>query len=198
MAKETMAEVLPRVINSLLRGVHTAIPGKIEKYDRSTFRAEVTPSVKHLTMKNKEIEIKPISDVPVLMFGGTSGIVDVELVKGDNVLLIICESGIGGWKSSKGNKQIAPDDLAHHELTNAIAIPCVIPDGKIPEYTSIPRIKIDKNKDITVSTPLGNLTLATGDSVIWQPNILPSCLFTKTPHGGTGAGISKLKGGTPV
>jgi hypothetical protein len=37
-------------------------------------------------------------------------------------------------------------------------------------------------------------TLKTGDASIWMPNILATCLFTGAPHGGTGAGIVKLKG----
>ena len=147
---EKLAEVIPNVINSLLRGVHTAVPGKIEKYDRDTFRAEVTPSIKHLTLRNQEIEVKPITDVLVLMYGGSSGIVDIELVKGDPVLLIFCESGIGAWKSSNGSRQVAPDDLSHHELNDAVAIPCIIPDGLLDSFANVSRIKIDKNGDLTM------------------------------------------------
>jgi hypothetical protein len=158
--KETMAQIIPRIINSLLRGVHTAIPGKIEKYDRTTFRAEIAPLIKHLTINNQEIEIKPLTDVPILMIGGNSGIVDIELVKGDNVLILICESGIGGWKSSSGDKQVSPDDLSHHELNNAVAIPCLVPDGLINSFTNVPRIKIDKNGDMILQNSNGNIKLS--------------------------------------
>lgn len=193
---EKLSEVLPDVINALIKGVHTAIPGKIEKYDRNTFRAEVTPLIKHVTLKNKEILIPTLTDVPVLMIGGSSGLVDIELVKGDNVLLIICENGIGGWKSSYGTKQVSPDDLSHHELNNAIAIPCLIPDGKVNSFKEIPRIKIDKNGDVAVGTPLGNLTLATSDASLWVPNTRTICPYDGLPHGGSTAGINKLKGGS--
>lgn len=157
--KETMAEVIPNAIRSLLRGVHTAIPGKIEKYDRDTFRAEITPLIKHLTGKNVEVEVKPITDVPVIMIGGSSGIIDIELVKGDNVLILICESGIGAWKSSNGTRQVAPDDLSHHELNDAVAIPCLIPDGLVNTFANIPRIKIDKNGDLTMSSGNGKIVI---------------------------------------
>ena len=36
--------------------------------------------------------------------------------------------------------------------------------------------------------------LASGDAVPWAPNILPACLFTGVPHGGSGAGVVKLTG----
>lgn len=38
------------------------------------------------------------------------------------------------------------------------------------------------------------LVLKSGDATLWAPNVLPNCLFTGTPHGGTVAGIVKLKG----
>jgi hypothetical protein len=41
----------------------------------------------------------------------------------------------------------------------------------------------------------GAVTLKTGDSSSWSPNILPNCLYTGAPHGGSGGGINKLKGG---
>jgi hypothetical protein len=42
----------------------------------------------------------------------------------------------------------------------------------------------------------GNLsiTLNTIGASLWQPNILPACLFTGAPHGGTGGGVVGLKG----
>ena len=41
----------------------------------------------------------------------------------------------------------------------------------------------------------GALILKSGDSSSWKPNIQGTCLFTGAPHGGSGAGIAKLKGG---
>lgn len=43
--------------------------------------------------------------------------------------------------------------------------------------------------------PLGGISLKTGDSILWQPNILPACIFSGVPHGGLAAGITRLKGG---
>lgn len=46
-----------------------------------------------------------------------------------------------------------------------------------------------------ITMTAAGITIATGDSVIWQPNILPVDPVTGVPHGGAGAGIVKLKGG---
>jgi hypothetical protein len=146
---ETLAGTIPGIIQQLLSSVHTAMPGKIESYNRSTFRAKVTPLLKHVTNKNAEIAYQAIEDVPVLVFGGSAGIIDVELQKGDNVILIFMESEIGGWKSSKGDKPVSPEDLSHHEINNAIALPCVVTDGQ--NFSNTPRIQMDKNGKITIN-----------------------------------------------
>ncbi len=39
-----------------------------------------------------------------------------------------------------------------------------------------------------------NLVLQTVTSALWNPNILPNCIFTGAPHGGSTAGITDLKG----
>lgn len=165
MSDETLAEIIPFIFSALMAGVHTAVPGKIESYDRDKFRAKVVPSISHITIKNQEIEVPSITDVPVLMIGGTSGIVDIELVKGDNVLLIFSETGIGGWKSSNGSSQVAPDNLSRHERSDAIAIPCIVPDGQISSFSNVPRIKIDKNGDSSMVNSNGSVILKSSGQV---------------------------------
>jgi len=165
MSTETLAEIIPYVFASLMSGVHTAIPGKIESYDRDKFRAKVTPLVSHITLKNQEIEVPSLTDVPVMMFGGSTGIIDIELVKDDNVLLIFSESGIGGWKSSTGKKQVAPDNISHHERSDAIAIPCLVPDGQLSSFSDIPRITIDTNGDVSMVNSGGDIILSSNGQV---------------------------------
>ena len=51
--------------------------------------------------------------------------------KGDGCLLLFSEVGIGRWMDARG--EIAQDDLAHHNLTDAIAIPGLFQKSKIPQ-----------------------------------------------------------------
>lgn len=157
--KETLAEIIPEVFKALLGNVHTAMPGRVESYDRDNFRADIIPGLSRLTQKNQEIEIPTITDVPVLMYGGLAGLIDIELQKDDPVLLIFMEAGIGGWKSSDGTKQVAPDDLSSHELNNAICIPGIIPDGFIDSLAEVPRVKIDADGTVTTITNKASIVL---------------------------------------
>lgn len=51
----------------------------------------------------------------------------------------------------------------------------------------------DKNSNEIQMTATG-ITLKTGDATTWQPNFLGNCIFSSAPHGGSVAGIIKLKG----
>lgn len=144
---ETFSQTIPDVIRRLLSSVHTAMPGKIESYNPDTKRAEVTPTIKHVTKNNVELDYQTISDVPVLQYGGKSGVIDIEFQKGDPVLLLFCESEIGGWKGSDGKTRVAPESLSHHQITDAIAIPGIMPDRL--NFTS--RVKIEKSGRVTIN-----------------------------------------------
>lgn len=62
------------------------------------------------------------------------------------------------------------------------------------------KITAAKNIDLTdvngnaVSLSTTGVELKTGDAALWMPCIIGNCLFTGAPHGGTAAGIQKLKG----
>jgi hypothetical protein len=58
-------------------------------------------------------------------------------------------------------------------------------------------VQVSAKGDIRLSTLEGNIYLqsGSGDTALWQPNILPNCMFTGAPHGGQSGGITSLKGG---
>ncbi len=56
------------------------------------------------------------------------------------------------------------------------------------------RVLMKADGSIEVDSTVG-ITIKTGDASAWLPNILGNCAFTGAPHGGSVAGIQKLKGG---
>lgn len=69
-------------------------------------------------------------------------------------------------------------------------------DGSVEVENTKGKALLDESGNILLSSLTGTLTLATIDAALWQPNILPNCLFTGAPHGGSAGGINNLKGGT--
>jgi len=77
-------------------------------------------------------------------------------------------------------------------------------DGGTPDGYNGPTDRViykDAKTSITVNKTTGEIrvkgftvVLESGDGSTWLPNVLPNCLFTGAPHGGTLGGIVKLKG----
>ena len=105
-------------------------------------------------------------------------------------------------KSTVGSSSSYPDTKFRY-FKNGICIGVDSSDSNPEVFISHPKtqiivksdgsVTIDSMGSITIQT-LQDLILKTLDSGLWQPNILPNCLFTGAPHGGAGGGILKLKG----
>ena len=65
-------------------------------------------------------------------------------------------------------------------------------DGNIILKKGISKIQIN-NFGITIESTQ-QISLKTGDASNWKPCIIGNCLWSGAPHGGTLAGITKLKG----
>lgn len=130
----TLAELLRGAIDRRLSGLRTAMPGQVVSFDGATGKAKVQPIIDDIAPDGqiesgeRVVEKLPIiNDVPVLMFGAGGGghKIRFALRPGDIVLLIVCSSSIDKWLSAgKGGD---PLDDRHHDLSDAVAIPGLLP-----------------------------------------------------------------------
>ena len=118
-----VVETLENWLDDQLFDVHTMIPGQILNYEGHTTRkATVQPQVKLRNRFNKIVDIQPITDVPVMFPSSSNFNMLFPLNRGDGVLLLFAESGIGNFLNST-NEIVDADDLNRFELTDCIAIP---------------------------------------------------------------------------
>lgn len=116
------------LIDRLMLGLNTAMPGVIDAFDEDTQTATVLPAIQMKTNIDGEvnyIDLPPILNVPVLFpFVSTAGFALTFPVKrGDNCLLIFSQRGIDNWHASGGVQP--PEEgvgVRHHDLTDAFAI----------------------------------------------------------------------------
>lgn len=108
-------------LQNKLEDLHTAIPGSVQSYNEETRLAVVKPSVKLRSMHGGSLDIPPIAGVPVIWPGNGDFSLVGNLSKGDGVLLIVSEAGIGNWIAGSGVADA--DDESRHTLTDCIAIP---------------------------------------------------------------------------
>lgn len=113
------------LVQAMQGNMHTAFPGRIEKYDFTTQKAEVKPLIKHRYRNGDEQELPKISDVPVVFMRTLEAYVILPVKKGSTVLVICAERSMDNWLSQGG---IASPGLTHQfSLSDAIAIPGLFP-----------------------------------------------------------------------
>ena len=118
--KPTIVEALEGFLESKLRDLHVALPGRVESYNRALQAADVQPLIKqgHTGEDGtRALDSLPVVPrVPVVFSGMT-----YDLEKGDTVLMIFSHSSIDKWLSN--GSLVDPLDDRHHDLSDAIAIP---------------------------------------------------------------------------
>jgi len=129
--KPTMPEVLRLMLESWARDIHTAIPGRVESYDRAKQVADVVPVIRDARPDEAgETELfdpPVIPNVPVQMPRGGGYALHLPLVKGDHVILLFQESAIGHWRES--GEIAEPGDLTRFGFGYPIAIPGIAPNN---------------------------------------------------------------------
>lgn len=116
------------IIDRAMRGINTAIPGKIISFDPSTQTATVQPGVKMKTRIDGEEghEAPPnILNAPVLFpFASTSGFaLTIPIQAGDPCLLVFSQRSIDNWHD-RGGVQPTEEGVGsrHHDITDAFVI----------------------------------------------------------------------------
>lgn len=121
----TIADVISRAVSSILGSVHTSFPGKIDKYDYATGKADIQPLIGRRYNDGSTLDMPIIPSVPVVFPRCSAGSVSFPLTRGDGVLVVCCERSIDEFKS-KGGK-VVPEDGRRFDLSDAVAIPGFFP-----------------------------------------------------------------------
>ena len=136
MTTPTDAEILAEAIRSRLLDVHTALPGKIVKYDKATQLADVQLMIKRALLNDKNAVVNEdlpiLPDIPVAFPRGGDFFVSFPLAAGDHVMVIFQESSIDAWQSQGPTSlPVSPGDSRRHSLTGGVAIPCMYPNTDV-------------------------------------------------------------------
>lgn len=164
-------------LNSKLEDVHTAMPGKIVKYDEDNKIADVLPLLSKITIKNVEVPLPVIPGVPVIFPSGKSFELSWEVQKGDGVLLVFSEAALGAWVNSDGTKQISPESKHRFSETDAMAI--VGLSSKV--LTPALKMYIDKTGKMTIGS--GSSPFVKGDALDTFFNVLLNDTWMLLPAG---------------
>lgn len=110
--------------NSLLH-LHTALPGRVEKYSYKKQKASVKPLIKAKFPDGKILELPVITNVPVSFTRSGQASLTFPVSKGDTGLLIFAERSLDVWLSKGGD--VLPLDSRKFDLSDAIFFPGLFP-----------------------------------------------------------------------
>lgn len=130
-------DVLEKFLGSKLKGMHTAYPAKLIKYDAVTQKATIQHSIK-FKFKGKEASesYANIIDVPVHLPRGESYIDFAPIQEGDLGLAIVVERSLNEWSYGNGNPTY-PNEERMFDLSDSCWIPGLYPFSR-PWAGSIP------------------------------------------------------------
>ena len=113
-------QTVKRTIEKSINGIHTAFPGRIEKYDPKKNLANVQPVMKFKKPNGEVIDYPLLTGVPVWFpqTAGQKATIAFPIKKGDECLVVVSERSIDYWMQGKETST----DLMF-DLTEALCIP---------------------------------------------------------------------------
>lgn len=123
---QEFVQAVTQAIRDNLKGVHTAIPGKILDFDADKGMATVLPAMKFKKPDGQKIDFPQITGVPVLFpqSMNQNATIAFPIKAGDGCLIVVAEQSIDYWMYG----QETDTDLSF-DLTNAICIPGLFKDA---------------------------------------------------------------------
>lgn len=127
----TLAEVVRGTVTSYLEGVHTAIPGKVVRYDKTKQQADVQPLVQVAYFDeegDRVVENLPvIPNCPVQFSGGGGVAVTHPVAVGDEGMVFFSEACLDTWLSSGSTDPVDPTHDRRNHLADGVFVPGVYP-----------------------------------------------------------------------
>jgi hypothetical protein len=129
--KISFAQLLKQAIDNHLLDVHTALIGRIEKYDASTQLADVQPLLKRTIKTNdggvKQEDLPLLVDVPMLFPRAGGFFISLPIEIGDYAQVIFNETSIDDFFTESVSNI---DSACRFTLHGAVAFPGIYPQAK--------------------------------------------------------------------
>lgn len=132
----SLAEVIRHFTNRDLDEISTAFPAMVLKHDAERNEVDVLPLVLAHTRESSDrkvlTEYAVLPGIPVCYPRWGKVHMRAPLAKFDHVLCVTCESSIGAWRESAGDRPVDPQDHERFNPGFSVAIPGFYPQRKLP------------------------------------------------------------------
>lgn len=139
-----LAELLKQAIDNRLLDVHTALIGRVQKYDAQTQLADIKPMLKRHTDLDEE-DLPLLVDVPLLFPRAGGFFISLPIQVGDYVQVIFNESSIDDFLCESTSRI---DSTGRFTLQGAVALPGIYPLSKALAGAHKANLVLGKDKGI--------------------------------------------------
>lgn len=163
----SLGQVVRKAIEAQVAALRVSLPGRIEKYDPATRRANVKPLVRDVYFDMDGVRqadsLPVVTDVPVLFPGGGGYSLTFPVAVGDPCLLLFSDSSLDVWKARGG--EVDPLEVRPHDLSNAVAL-VGLQDFAHATAAHADNVALGKSDGACVElTPAGDVLLHSGGAV---------------------------------
>lgn len=120
-------ESINAIIGAHLAEIHTALPGKVVRYDAATGKADVKPVILRFYEGEDggEIEVPypVVTNVPVMFPRGGGAFVSLPLKPDDPVWLLFSQRSLDRYLETDGTQEVDTEDARRHHLSDALCYP---------------------------------------------------------------------------
>jgi len=163
----TWADVIQGAIDARLGDVHTALPGRVESFNKTTQRASVQALVRRPYYDengDRQTERIPVfQDVPVMFPGSGKNRMTTPVKSGDLVLLVFASASLDLVLSQ--GVETDPKDDRRHSLSDAIAIPGFYTFTSLPTTAPDDAVVIHAEDEVRLGGPGANKALTRATDV---------------------------------
>ncbi|MFU3046012.1 Gp138 family membrane-puncturing spike protein [Pseudomonas paraeruginosa] len=111
---------MARALDSRVKRLHTALPGRVLSFDPQWQTASVQPLIDQVLVDGTRVPLPVLADVTVQFPRGGGFVLTFPVRPGDECLLLFNERCIDGWWQS--GEPSEPLDYRQHDLSDAVAI----------------------------------------------------------------------------
>ena len=151
---DNVSDWLEFSVRQMLKNIYTSMPGIVDSYDDSTKRAVISMGLTSVTTDGTQVDYPLLNDVPVLFQSTSKFILQYPIEKGDTVLVLFTQRGIGAFKESYEKSE--PGAQSFFSMHDAVALP------GFGTLTNTPA----KSDAITIQTTDGVTYLSLEDGVL--------------------------------
>jgi hypothetical protein len=142
-----LGELIQMAIDTDRMDLHTALPGRVRRYDAARQTAEIELLLKRAIRTDdddKVLEELPILPcVPVVFPRGGGFFVSLPLQEGDSGLVVFCERAISRWRAT--GEVADPGLRTCHDLNGALFVPGVFPRADALEDAHATNMRIGRD-----------------------------------------------------